>query len=154
LAFPYIAARAPALRHGRRIALLLRAWPFSVAPRPLALGATEKVLVLTSCRARGLCSHPRVPAPAKYMRSGSLRLGIGRRAPLWVLGVRRPMPPVANGFVIRRCGEGVGRRRLGGGSDDVRGGFSVAVLLDVIFACYASASFYYRLSTVISQTWR
>ena len=35
LGFPYIAAGAPDLRHGR-IALLLRAWPFSVAPRPLA----------------------------------------------------------------------------------------------------------------------
>ena len=67
--FPSVTAGASDLRHGRRIALLLRAWPFSVAPRPL--GPTSrprgypKVLVLTSCRARGLWSPPRVPAPAK-----------------------------------------------------------------------------------------
>ena len=35
------------------------------------------------------------------------------------------MPTVANGFVVRRCGDGVGRRHLGGGLDDVRGGLSV-----------------------------
>ena len=87
---PHIVAGASDLRHCRFIALLLRAWPFSVAPRPL--GPTfrprgyPKVLVLTSCRARGLCSPPGCPPLQNVQGSGSLRLGLGRRAPPWGRG--------------------------------------------------------------------
>ena len=122
-------------------------WPGVPAPR-IPLSARPDLM-----QGPGVLLPPGCPPLQNVPRSGGLRLGLGRRAPLWVLGVRRPMPTVANGFVIRRRGDGVGRRRLGGGPDNVRGGISVAVLLDVNFACCASASFYYRVPTVISETW-
>ena len=81
----------------------------------------------------GAVLPPGCPPLQNVPRSGDLRLGLGRRAPPWVVGVRRPMPSVANGFVFRRSGAGVGQRRLGGDPDDGSGGFSVsAILVDVV----------------------
>jgi len=138
LGFPYIAAGAPDLRHGR-IALLLRAWPFSVAPRPLARrsGPADTLSARPDLmQGPGALLPPPGARPCKTFRGQAASAWVlGRRAPPWVVGVRRPMPSVANGFVFRRCGAGGGQRRLGGGPDDIRGGLSVsvvAVLVDVI----------------------
>ena len=112
------------------------------------------MFVLTSCRARGLYSAPGCPPLQNVPRSGDLRLGLGRRAPPWVVGVRRPMPTVANGFVFQRCGDGVDDAAWG----EVRTMSVVALVLfavplDVMFRCCESVVPYYRLCTVISQTW-
>ena len=69
---------------------------------------------------------------------------VGRLAPPWVEGVRRPMPSVANGFVFRCCRAGVGQRRLGGGPDTVRGGLSISV------ACSSSG---YNFFLVAVKVW-
>ncbi len=64
-------------------------WPGVPAPRVL------QVVVLTPCRARGLCWHPRVPAPAPCLggqaasawvrasRASAGRWGLLGRRPVW-----------------------------------------------------------------------
>ncbi len=88
LGLPSIAAGASAIRlvhlaaAAPRLAVLGRPsapWPGVPAPR------VPQVLVLTPCRARGLCWPPRVPAPATH------------------LGVRRPPPGLGPPRVVGDC---------------------------------------------------
>jgi hypothetical protein len=66
-------------------------WPGVPTPRVC------QVLVLTSRRARGLCSTPGCPPLRHVSGSGGLRLGTGVARPRGSLGVCRPKPGVANG---------------------------------------------------------
>ena len=90
MGLPSIAARSLDTGRGRLIAPLLRAWPFSVAPRPL--GPTFRPRGSSKCSSwppagpRGLALPPGCP-PLQTV-SGDRRPppGSGRRAPPWVVG--------------------------------------------------------------------
>ena len=90
MGLPSIAARSLDTGRGRLIAPLLRAWPFSVAPRPL--GPTFRPRGSSKCSSwppagpRGLAPTPGCP-PLHHI-SGDRRPppGSGRRAPPWGVG--------------------------------------------------------------------
>ena len=129
-----IEARSLDTGHGRLITALFRAWPFSVAPRPL--GPTFRPRGSSKCSSwppagpRGPALPPGCPPLHNVLGDRRHPPGSGRRAPPWVVGGSPADAPCGKRLRLpalpaHHVGIGLSGTVLGGGPADEHSGLSV-----------------------------